>query len=73
MKTSSRRDFLKKASLGVVAATVTPVVVGAETAIAAPEILSESAKGANDRIRIAVLGVNGRGQTHIEEIGRAHV
>lgn len=68
MKTSSRRDFLKKASLGVVAATVTPVVVGAETAIAAPEILSESAKGANDRIRIAVLGVNGRGQTHIEEI-----
>ena len=36
--------------------------------ISAPEILSESVKGANDRIRIAVLGVNGRGQTHVDEI-----
>lgn len=67
MKTSSRRDFFKKVSLGVVAVTVTPSVLGSEV-IAAPEILSESAKGANDRIRIAVLGVNGRGQNHIEEI-----
>lgn len=67
MKTSSRRDFLKKASLGVVAATITPNAVGGEV-ISAPEILPGSAKGANDRIRIAVLGVNGRGQSHIDEI-----
>ena len=67
MKTNSRRDFLKKASLGIVAATITPNEVGCEV-IAAPEILSDSAKGANDRIRIAVLGVNGRGQNHIDEI-----
>ena len=40
MKTSSRRDFFKKATLGVVTATVMP----------------------------AVLGVNGRGQTHVDEI-----
>ena len=67
MKTNSRRNFLKKASIGVVAATVAPSVIGSEI-ITAPEILDESVKGANDRIRIAVLGVNGRGQTHIEEI-----
>ena len=67
MKTSSRRDFFKKATLGVVTATVMPAVVEAEV-ISAPEILSESVKGANDRIRIAVLGVNGRGQTHVDEI-----
>lgn len=67
MKTNSRRDFIKKASFGVVAAAITPNVVGSEM-ISAPEILSESAKGANDRIRIAVLGVNGRGQSHIDEI-----
>lgn len=67
MKTSSRRDFFKKATFGVVTATVMPAVVEAEV-ISAPEILSESVKGANDRIRIAVLGVNGRGQTHVDEI-----
>ena len=67
MKRSSRRDFFNNATLGVVTATVMPAVVEAEV-ISAPEILSESVKGANDRIRIAVLGVNGRGQTHVDEI-----
>lgn len=67
MKTNSRRDFIRKASMGAVAAAITPSVLDAKT-IPAPEILSDSAKGANDRIRIAVLGVNGRGQNHIEEI-----
>ena len=28
--------------------------------------------GANDRIRIAVLGINGRGKTHVEEIMDLH-
>lgn len=67
MKTNSRRDFIRKASMGAVAAAITPSVLEAKT-ITAPEILSTSAKGANDRVRIAVLGVNGRGQNHIEEI-----
>lgn len=67
MKTKSRRDFIKKASIGMVTAAIAPSVMNAET-IATPQILSDSAKGANDRIRIAVLGVNGRGQNHIEEI-----
>ncbi|MBN2008390.1 Gfo/Idh/MocA family oxidoreductase [candidate division KSB1 bacterium] len=49
----SRRSFLK-GSTGAAAVIM-----------AAPMILTEAAKGANDRIRIAVLGVNGRGKDHI--------
>ncbi len=54
-KENSRREFIKKAALG-----------------SAGLALGFSAKsygnilGANDRINIAVLGVNGRGQAHIE-------
>ena len=33
-----------------------------------PTIIPAGAKGANDRIRVAVLGINGRGKSHIEEI-----
>ena len=33
-----------------------------------PEIIPAQAFGANDRIRVAVLGVNGRGRNHIDEI-----
>ena len=50
----SRRTFLK-GSTGAVAATM-----------AAPMILSENAKGANDKIRVAVLGMNGRGKSHVK-------
>ncbi len=50
----SRRAFLK-GSAGVATAIM-----------AAPMILPQNAKGANDKIRVAVLGVNGRGNDHIE-------
>ncbi len=50
----SRRDFLKTTS-GALAATT----------LGAPMILPSAARGANERIRVAVLGVNGRGQDHI--------
>jgi predicted dehydrogenase len=63
---TSRRSFLKTAAKGAVIASVAPSVLNAEAAV--PEILPEGAKGANDRIRIAVLGVNGRGVNHYEEI-----
>jgi hypothetical protein len=52
MKTS-RRTFLKKT-----------VAVGSAT-IVAPTIISSRAFGANDRINAAVLGVNGRGKSHV--------
>ncbi len=65
--TNSRRSFLRTAASGAVLAAVTPSVFAGES-IPKPEIIPESAKGANDRIRVAVLGINGRGKTHIEEI-----
>lgn len=47
------------------------------SAIPEPVIIPPEVKGANDRIRVAVLGINGRGKNHIEEImglsGKANV
>ncbi len=48
----SRRDFLKSSSLTLAAA-------------AGPVILPSAARGANEKVRVAVLGVNGRGTDHI--------
>jgi predicted dehydrogenase len=62
----SRRTFLKTAATGAMAAAVAPSVLKGE--IRMPEVIPQQAKGANDRLRIAVLGVNGRGKTHIEEV-----
>ncbi|TKG97434.1 Gfo/Idh/MocA family oxidoreductase [Puteibacter caeruleilacunae] len=49
----SRRDFIKKS-----------IVAGA--AVSMPTIVSSKVFGANDRINAAVLGVNGRGKSHIK-------
>ena len=65
-ESNSRRSFLKTAAKGAVIAAVTPSVLKSETVT--PDIIPWQAKGANDRIRVAVIGVNGRGQNHIEEI-----
>jgi predicted dehydrogenase len=58
---NSRRSFIKTAATGAVLAAVTP-------AMAMPTVIPASSKGANDRIRVAVLGVNGRGQNLIDEV-----
>jgi len=50
----SRRSFLKNTG------------TAAAAAIAAPMFVPSSAFGANDRVRAAVLGVHGRGKSHIE-------
>ena len=63
----SRRSFLKTATTGAVLAAVSPAILKGE-AIKKPTLLPNGAKGANDRMRIAVLGVNGRGMSHVEEI-----
>ena len=55
------------------------MATGALAAAVAPSVMAEdqkkkkvapapAVKGPNDRLRIAVLGVNGRGKSHIEEI-----
>lgn len=53
MKKINRRAMLK---------TVVPATVAAYTI---PTLIPQSAFGANDRLRVAVLGVNGRGTNHI--------
>ena len=47
-------------------AAVAPSALTAQ--VKKPVIIPTSVKGANDRIRVAVLGINGRGKSHIEEI-----
>lgn len=53
---TSRRSFLKKSA-------------GAAVALSLPTIVSARAFGANDRINVAVIGVNGRGKNHIQGFG----
>ena len=49
----NRRDFIKKT-------TTAAIVLGF------PTIIPASAFGANDKVQVAVLGVNGRGKDHIK-------
>ncbi len=64
---NSRRNFLRTAATGAVLAAVTPTAF-AKDPVKKPTIIPPAAKGANDRIRVAVFGVNGRGESHIAEI-----
>ena len=50
----NRREFIINSSTGVAAA------------FAAPMIMPSTVFGANDRIRVAVLGINGRGRSHVK-------
>jgi len=51
-----RRDFIKKAGTSSIALSATPLLWGN----------SSSWKGANDKVRVAVIGIRGMGQSHIE-------
>lgn len=53
---STRRSFIKKTA------------IAGSVAIVAPTIIPSSVFGANDRINAAVLGVNGRGKSHIKSL-----
>ena len=65
MKTNqSRRKFIATAVSGTVAAAMAPVALAeqtAEQAVVKPTIIPKEVFGANDRIRVAVLGINSRG------------
>ncbi len=54
-----RRDFLKRAAVGSIASTF--VIAGTKA--------SGRVLGANDRVRVAVAGINGRGQAHARAYG----
>ena len=62
--TTSRRQFLSAALAGTAATLAAPALGN----IPVPEIIPQAAFGANDTIRVGVLGVNGRGVSHIETI-----
>ncbi|MDR2496405.1 MAG: Gfo/Idh/MocA family oxidoreductase [Tannerellaceae bacterium] len=62
--TTSRRQFLSAAIAGTAASLAAPALGN----ISVPEVIPTTAFGANDTIRVAVLGVNGRGISHIETI-----
>ncbi len=66
-KENSRRSFLKTAARGALFTAVAPSALKA-SGMTAPAAMSAHVKGANDRLNIAVLGVNGRGKNHIAEI-----
>jgi len=55
----NRRDFLKRAAAGGIAATF--IISGTRA--------SGRVIGANDRVRIAIAGINGRGQAHLQAYG----
>jgi len=59
MSRSPRRDFLKTAAACGFAAV--PVLSGVKA--------SGNPLGANERVRVAVAGINGRGQAHIQALG----
>ena len=54
----TRRDFLKT--------TATASALGGVTFLARPERVF----GANDRVRVAVCGLNGRGKDHLDAFSR---
>ncbi|WP_420149773.1 Gfo/Idh/MocA family protein [Spirosoma sp.] len=53
-QTESRRTFIKSTAIGSLAVLGLPTYIPAR------------AFGANDRVRVAVLGINGRGKNHID-------
>ncbi len=61
---NSRRDFIKKMGLGSAAITIGGTALGFNARS------YSQIKGANDRIRIAVVGVNSRGKAHIGALSK---
>ncbi len=58
---TNRRDFIKKSALGTAGITIGGMGFSAKS--------YASILGANDRFRIAVCGLNGRGKSHINGFG----
>jgi predicted dehydrogenase len=63
---NSRRDFIKKMGLGSAALTI------GSTALGFSAKSYSQIKGANDRIRVAVVGVNSRGKAHISALSKCN-
>ena len=66
----TRRKFLATAVSGAIVSAAAPLAMAEEKAISQPMIVQQRVFGANDRIRIAILGVNGRGKDHIDVLAK---
>ena len=64
----SRREFIATAVSGAMATAATPFALAEENTITKPVIVSKEVLVANDRVRVAVLGVNGRGWDHVKAL-----
>ncbi len=62
MSKQTRRDFLENSMFAAAAATAATAGSGASYELFAAE---KQSKSPNERLRVAVLGVNGRGQSHL--------
>jgi predicted dehydrogenase len=63
MKNLNRRTFLKSSVLTVAAAGTWPLISGCQTRGRTARV-----RGANEDIRVAVVGFNGRGKSHIGDL-----
>ena len=61
---TQRRDFIKKSILGTAGITIGGMGLSARS--------YGSIMGANDRFRVAVCGVRGRGSAHINGLDELH-
>ena len=64
----TRRKFIATTVTGTLASVVAPLALAEESVLTTPTIIPKAAFGANDRIRVAVLGLNGRGNNHVEDV-----
>ncbi|HXY35321.1 MAG TPA: Gfo/Idh/MocA family oxidoreductase [Planctomycetaceae bacterium] len=64
---TTRRDFLEKSLFAAAAA-----VLAGETHETRAEDTAKASTSANEKIRLACIGVNGRGSEHLLEFGRLH-
>ncbi len=65
MKTLSRRDFIKATSLTAASAGILPALAGCASTRSTPKAAGVRA---NEEIRFAVVGFNGRGRDHIKSL-----
>jgi hypothetical protein len=65
MLMTTRRDFLEK-SLFAAAATV----LAGETSQVRAEDTAKASTSPNEKVRMACIGVRGRGREHLDEFGR---
>src|SRR5579872_5186923 len=59
MSRQTRREFLENSMLAAAAASMTG------TKLVSPAFAEEQVSSPNERLRVAVLGLNGRGQSHL--------